>query len=326
MHKETTLLPLLVALGSCGSNPRRDSQSISEPKPAARKAPFVMLQEPPPELGPCTKAEEEFLYYVVTNRTFHACVLGAWSVVELSPGPAGATGPVGPGCTVERAAPVTRVTCGDATVDIQDGAAGATGPTGAAGPTGNTGAAGATGPTGATGSTGATGPTGPTGATGARGPAGLLDLWVGSTKMGAFLGQFSGSSTDRYFLFATSTNYVGVLTTFNAQYTNILSASVYFSGAGCTGNAYIEANNVPFRGMVFSTPTGASTSVAHYLPKTATLTDITPAAYSSGNSCNTYMSPVTGVYPLLPIDTAVTGFTPLASGTYSGSVDLIPSP
>ena len=91
----------------------------------------------------------------------------------------GAAGPTGPAGAAGAAGPTGPAGATGPTGPMGPaGGAGATGPTGpagaagAAGPTGPTGAAGATGPTGPAEAAGAVGPTGPAGAAGAAGPTG----------------------------------------------------------------------------------------------------------------------------------------------------------
>jgi hypothetical protein len=100
------------------------------------------------------------------------------ATAEVCNGADGATGATGEngddgddgqGCSLELLDAGARITCGDASVIINDGVDGndgANGDIGATGATGSTGATGDPGASGATGVTGATGPTGPTGATG----------------------------------------------------------------------------------------------------------------------------------------------------------------
>jgi hypothetical protein len=121
-----------------------------------------------------------------------------WVALTVGLGPAGTTGPTGPGGTAGIQGPtgdpgvqgatgptgnigLTGMTGPTGTAGVQ----GATGPTGdpglpgiqgVTGPTGNIGLAGATGPTGSLGLTGATGPTGNVGLTGATGPTGNVGL------------------------------------------------------------------------------------------------------------------------------------------------------
>ena len=138
---------------------------------------------------------------------------GAQGPIGLT-GPAGATGAVGPQGPI--------------------GLTGSTGATGAQGPIGLTGPAGATGATGPAGPTGATGPAGPTGATGPAGPGGggvvLVDN--NSAEIGKVL------YADGYG--ATVLTTTGHTVSLNWDGT-ISPGQIYYTGAGCTGTAYLNS-------------------------------------------------------------------------------------
>jgi len=157
-----------------------------------------------------------------------------------SPGPLGATGVTGPAGATGAAGPT--------------GAAGATGATGSAG---NAGAAGPTGATGLTGQPGATGPAGPTGATGAKGATGATGVGTaGPTGPTGPAGSSSGGLTLKDANNATlgSIIYLGptftVLTpskyTVDINYDGTFnSGQIWYSGAGCTGTAYLNSGGSP---------------------------------------------------------------------------------
>ena len=153
-----------------------------------------------------------------------------------SPGPLGATGATGPaGAT---------------------GAAGPTGPAGATGATGSAGIAGAAGPTGATGLTGqagATGATGAKGATGAQGPTGATG--VGTAGPAGPTGP-AGSSTGGLTLKDANNATLGSIIYLGATFTVLTpskytvdinydgtfpSGQIWYTGAGCTGTAYLNS-------------------------------------------------------------------------------------
>ncbi len=132
---------------------------------------------------------------------------------------------------------------GPAGADGADGATGATGPAGADGADGATGPAGADGANGATGPAGPAGPQGPpgpkgdTGATGATGPAG-----PGATVLKDGSGNTVGTVD------SMSRNSVTVLTGSGYLLTvdwdgTFYPAQAYYTGAGCTGTAYLNAGS-----------------------------------------------------------------------------------
>ncbi|MBI5547127.1 MAG: hypothetical protein HY901_24870, partial [Deltaproteobacteria bacterium] len=169
-----------------------------------------------------------------------------------SQGPAGevgAAGPTGPMGLTGPAGPVGAAGPQGATGAVgPTGPVGPVGPVGAAGPQGATGAVGPMGPQGPQGSQGPQGPqgvqgpiglTGPTGATGAVGPAGPAGP---SDEVTDSAGQVLGH------LVASSNKGVTVVTSAHYQVTIgwdgvVAPAQIWWSTAGCTGTAYLNAGN-----------------------------------------------------------------------------------
>lgn len=143
-------------------------------------------------------------------------------------GPTGATGPAGP--TGPTGATGTQGITGPSG---PQGLIGAQGPQGATGPTGPQGVQ---GPTGIQGLPGPTGPAGPTGATGATGPSGtgvrLID--ANDVVLGNVVSAARNSVT-----FVTSAGY---MTTINWNGT-FSPAQIYYTGATCTGSAYLNSGS-----------------------------------------------------------------------------------
>lgn len=169
------------------------------------------------------------------------------------------------GCTVAAVSGGVQFSCGLASATVQNGTNGtngAQGPQGATGAQGPQGVAGPQGPAGAAGATGATGPQGPagpqgpqgvagaTGATGAQGPQGVAG--TNGTNGTGFVPMGTGSSPTAVsnYLFMTSYgNYMYFLNTTTNDVVMINSflgvletwTTVYYSGAGCTGTAMVNA-------------------------------------------------------------------------------------
>ena len=155
-------------------------------------------------------------------------------------GAAGATGPAGPGGPTGAAGPAGPT--GPTGVIGAQGIAGPTGPQGligAQGPqgaTGPTGPQGVQGPIGTQGLPGPIGPVGPTGATGATGPSGtgvrLLDA------NNAVLGNVVSAARSNVTFVTTA----GYMTTINWNGT-FSPAQIYYTGATCTGSAYLNSGS-----------------------------------------------------------------------------------
>ena len=144
-------------------------------------------------------------------------------------GPKGDTGPAGPAGPAGVAGP--------AGAPGAQGPAGPAGAVGPAGPAGAAGLAGSAGPAGPAGAAGLAGAVGPAGAAGAQGPAGgyrVLD--ADGALVGGVIGM--GTVVGRVVILRD-----GMLWTVNLGTGGMQgwAASVWFSGASCTGTPYIDA-------------------------------------------------------------------------------------
>lgn len=173
-------------------------------------------------------------------------VVGYFNSIDTVAGPTGPTGATGAAGATGATGPAG-----------PSGATGATGPAGPSGPTGATGPQGVTGPAGlqgpigsqgpigpiglpgpmgAQGLPGPAGPIGPTGATGATGPSGtgvrLLD--ANNVVLGNVVSAARNNVT-----FVTSAGY---MTTINWNGT-FSPAQIYYTGATCTGSAYLNSGS-----------------------------------------------------------------------------------
>ena len=176
-------------------------------------------------------------------------VVGYFNPIDTVAGPTGPTGPAGPtGATGAAGAAGATGATGPVGPSGPTGATGPQGVTGPAGPQGPVGSQGPQGPIGPTGSQGVQGPTGmqglpgpagpigPTGATGATGPSGtgvrLLD--ANNAVLGDVVSAARNSVT-----FVTSGGY---MTTINWNGT-FSPAQIYYTGATCTGSAYLNSGS-----------------------------------------------------------------------------------
>jgi hypothetical protein len=150
---------LALMLAGCGEKSTAVSESITESQRDGRQ---ILLAETPADLGKCTPADEQFLYYVVSTKSFYACSRGAWLPVDVG----------------------------------NQGKDGVAGKDGVPGKDGVVGPKGEPGPAGKDGVDGVAGPTGPTGPQGTQGPAGtsgspVIPVRVLRDVNGAALGTFT---------------------------------------------------------------------------------------------------------------------------------------
>ncbi|WP_435745901.1 hypothetical protein [Nocardioides sp. SYSU DS0663] len=147
----------------------------------------------------------------------------------------------------------------------EDGAPGATGPVGPPGPKGDTGATGAPGPKGDTGEQGPRGEVGP------QGPAGTGGYKVLDAN-GGLIGT-AVSIADAGLTVMTSSNYL-----LNVGWDGSLyPAQAYYTGAGCTGTAYLNS------GWSEAGPIYAKTLVYLGTPNTLAVPDTAVGAMSAPN-------------------------------------------
>ncbi|KQY62449.1 MULTISPECIES: collagen-like protein [unclassified Nocardioides] len=178
-------------------------------------------------------------------------------------------------------------------LDGADGADGATGPAGPAGEDGASGTDGATGPQGPAGPAGPVGPAGPAGedgADGATGPAGP----AGPAGGGTVLKDGNGVTVGK--VQSIARNSVTVLTSSGYMLTvgwdgSIAPAQAYYTGAGCTGTAYLNSGS--------STPSWLYAKTLVYLGSANTLAvpavlDGSGAAANTGFTAATIDNPACG--------------------------------
>jgi len=145
-------------------------------------------------------------------------------------------------CSVSQSGNTATITCTDGTSASISGAAGSTGAVGATG---------ATGPTGATGSAGATGAAGAAGAQGAQGVAGTAGAagadgrWfkvkdADNTVVGDRLISTTGGGISANLFVYDQTDDAVAWYDLNGFLPS--TVDVYFAGANCTGQGYVQAN------------------------------------------------------------------------------------
>lgn len=202
--------------------------------------------------------------------------------VSDAPGPQGPQGLQGPqGVTGATGSP---------------GGQGIQGPAGAQGSQGAQGAKGDPGAQGAAGSTGSTGPAGAAGATGAAGPAGAQGLpgavlsisTATSKRLGYFVSMAAGPG------FVTNANAYGLP---DGMLFKGTSTMVLFSGAGCTGSAYVQpAARVIANELYWADNT--STTGSFYGLSGTTQVSTTIASYAQGAACTSTSLASASYYPV----------------------------
>lgn len=184
------------------------------------------------------------------------------------------------GCTVAQDSANVVLTCNGTSATIYAGNAGAQGSQGdqgIQGPEGPQGVQGPQGPQGAAGATGATGPQGPQGPTGPEGPQGPAGsngggfivrkqdgVQVGTQflgSMGSYQIMVWDSSTESIFAYS----FPGVGST-HIYAGHLRTNQVYFTGANCTGQAYLPTGNsvLNMKNLVFIKESSTDTYVGRY--------------------------------------------------------------
>jgi hypothetical protein len=194
---------------------------------------------------------------------------GIPGVIGLT-GPAGPTGLIGPiGPVGPAGASGDEGSQGPAGPKGEKGEPGAPGTVGPVGPAGPTGPAGTTGGVGATGATGGTGPIGPVGPIGPAGPGGGVVLRDGNdVSLGNVVGMASWGIT-----VLTSGNYMLDVAWDGSMY----PAQAYYTGADCTGVAYLNSAGSP--GVIY-----AKSVVYLTTPKSLAVPDTNAAGGAFGSS------------------------------------------